>query len=67
MKVHLHIFFISCFFLINLYGNDLYGNDMDQDILENPRKQRSSVFLEMTRSLCSKCLVVDAKILKTAS
>ena len=37
------------------------------DILENPRKQRSSVFLEMTRSLCSKCLVVDAKILKTAS
>ena len=37
------------------------------DILENPRKRRSSVFLEMTRSLCSKCLVVvDAKILKTA-
>ncbi len=36
------------------------------DILENPRKRRKDVFLEMTRSLCSKCLcVVDAKILKT--
>jgi len=29
MKVHLHIFFISCFFLINVYGNNI-----DQDIIE---------------------------------
>lgn len=34
------------------------------EILANPRKRRKYVFLEMTQSLCSRCLrVIDAKIL----
>ena len=34
------------------------------DINKNPRKRRNHVFLEMTQSLCSRCLkLVDAKVL----